>query len=64
MKILVTGATGFVGRHVVNELLKHDHEIIGTTRDQNLNISNNNVRYTFLDLDNLDPSIKLFFLLR
>ncbi len=34
MKILVTGATGFVGRHVVNELLKQGHEIIGTTRDR------------------------------
>ena len=31
MKILVTGATGFVGTHVINELLKYDHEVIAAT---------------------------------
>ncbi len=31
MKITVTGATGFVGQHVINELLKFDHEIIIAT---------------------------------
>ena len=36
MKILVTGATGFIGQHVIRCLLKRtDLEIIGTTRDLN-----------------------------
>lgn len=34
MKILVTGATGFIGNHLINELLKNEsYEIIGTSRD-------------------------------
>lgn len=34
MKFLVTGATGFIGNHLINELLKDtDNEIIATSRD-------------------------------
>lgn len=34
MKVLVTGATGFIGNHLINELLKDsDNEIIATSRD-------------------------------
>ena len=29
-KILVTGATGFVGSHIVEELISKNHEIIAT----------------------------------
>lgn len=32
MKILVTGATGFIGNHVVRELLKRKIEVIATSR--------------------------------
>ena len=28
MKIAVTGATGFVGTHLINQLLKSNHEVI------------------------------------
>jgi len=28
-RILVTGATGFVGKHLINELIKQKYEIIG-----------------------------------
>jgi len=33
MKIVVTGATGFVGRPVVALLLEHGHEVVAWTRD-------------------------------
>lgn len=33
MKILVTGATGFIGNYVVEELLKYEHRIIATSID-------------------------------
>lgn len=33
MKIAVTGASGFIGRHVLKELLAHDVEIVAVTRD-------------------------------
>ncbi len=35
MKVLVTGATGFIGNYVVKELLKQQCHVIATSRDQN-----------------------------
>lgn len=34
MKTLVTGAAGFVGRHVVTELLSRGHQVIAVDRDE------------------------------
>ena len=34
MKILVTGGAGFIGSHVVLELLKRDHKVAILTRDR------------------------------
>jgi len=34
MKVLVTGATGFVGRHVVPHLLDRGHSVIAVARDE------------------------------
>ncbi len=35
MKVLVTGATGFIGNYVIEELLKYDVEIIATSTSKN-----------------------------
>lgn len=33
MKTLITGITGFTGRHMATELLKHGHEVVGLASD-------------------------------
>lgn len=33
MKVLVTGATGFIGNYVVNELLRKNHQVIATSKN-------------------------------
>jgi nucleoside-diphosphate-sugar epimerase len=60
MKILVTGATGFIGRHVINELLKYDHEIVVATHKQKLDVTSDKINYAFCDLDDLDLSKDFF----
>lgn len=61
MKILVTGATGFVGSHVINELLKYDHGIIAAIRNTSPNQFTDKIKTVELDLNNLNP-IKNYFL--
>ena len=61
MKILVTGATGFVGRHVINELLKYDHEIIAAVRNKNsLPELKGKIKVTEFDLDNFQRDKNYF----
>ncbi|MGD9731210.1 MAG: NAD-dependent epimerase/dehydratase family protein [Desulfamplus sp.] len=60
MKVLVTGATGFIGRHVVELLLKHQHEVIAVARDIDKARSIdwfNNVKFVSCDLNEPDLDI-------
>jgi len=54
MKILVTGASGFVGTHLCRFLLSADHQVIGLARSEHNNlISHKN--YCFLTADTTRP---------
>ncbi len=61
MKILVTGATGFVGKHVINELLKYDHQIIASVRNKiSLPELKDKIKVIEFDLDNFQRDKNYF----
>ena len=64
MKVLVTGATGFIGNYVVKELLKQDCYVIATSRDQKkacLCEWLSKVQYISCDLDTVNEDFYQFF---
>lgn len=60
MKILVTGGTGFVGKHLINELLKYEHEVIATTNKSDFNVLPGKLSYVFFDLNDISPAEDYF----
>lgn len=42
MKVLVTGATGFIGREIVSELLENDYSVIALSRSKNTPVNESN----------------------
>jgi nucleoside-diphosphate-sugar epimerase len=50
MKVLVVGANGRVGSHLVDKLVDNGHFVYAGTRRDNLTSSSNNVRYVQIDL--------------
>ena len=59
LKIAVTGATGFIGRHVINELLKHNVEIIATYHSKKT-AKRNSSRLSWLPFDISKPPDNIF----
>lgn len=51
MKVLVTGATGFLGKYIVKELVSHQYEVIATGRNQEVGETLVGERVTFRAAD-------------
>ncbi len=51
MKILVTGASGFIGQHLVDYLLSLSHEVIATSRTTGIERKNKNFSYLKCDIN-------------
>jgi len=60
MRVFITGATGFVGRHVVGQIRTCGHDILSFTLEKDHNESNNKyIGWLYGDLGNIDESLKL-----
>lgn len=53
MRIVVIGATGFVGSNIVNELVERNHEVLGVSK-QNKTLDRNAVALVNLDVTNVN----------
>lgn len=68
MRILVTGAAGFIGSHVCDRLLADGHEVIGidafvpyyprSIKESNLEAARQYDRFRFIEMDLRDPCLK------
>ncbi|MEM7454705.1 MAG: NAD-dependent epimerase/dehydratase family protein [Planctomycetota bacterium] len=54
MKALVTGANGFLGSYLVEELQRTGHEVVGMVRRQQAAVSGSGVEYVLGDIRNAD----------
>lgn len=62
-KVLVTGATGFIGNYVIDELLRHSCTVIASSRDEKKAEASDwfgKVKYIPFDLQQTDPSIDYY----
>ena len=60
MKIAVTGATGFIGRHLISNLIKSENKIVVIVRSKSLELNNfKEIDKVYMDLSDL-PKENLF----
>ena len=62
MKIALTGATGFMGSHVLAELLSHGHEVVALVRDdaEGARVTARGASPAVVDLYDRPAVVKLF----
>ncbi len=61
MKILITGATGFVGSHIVSELLSQGYDVTAIVRKTSKldNLKDCKINYEYVSLDDEESLVKL-----
>ena len=63
-KVLVTGATGFIGEYIIDELLKRKYEVIATSSNESKAITKSwfsKVKYIPLNFEELDENENYFY---
>ena len=60
MKVLLTGATGFLGKYVIDELKNNSYQVVAFGRNEKIGkaLIDKNVEFFKGDIDNLDNLIK------
>lgn len=57
MRILITGGSGFIGRHISEICLRRGHELIIASRTENQFITSNKNRITYFNVGSFDKDI-------
>ncbi len=60
MKVLLSGATGFIGRYLLDELLKNDHKIYAIVRKFNSSLDSRVEQINLTSLNTLDETFDVF----
>ena len=61
-KVIITGANGFIGRYLVNELLNNDYEVWAVIRNEKSNVvgmPEGNIHYVYCELNNIKELVHL-----
>lgn len=60
MKVLLTGATGFLGKYVIDELKNNSYQVVAFGRNEKIGhtLIDENVEFYKGDIDNLDDLFK------